>query len=77
MGLLKDVNFVMFHIIRKMLLLLRNYLNYLKDDIFECFEGSIISFYFSKTIIYIHNIIIESLSLEEENIIKDITNLLD
>ena len=75
MGLLKDVNFVMFHIIRKMLLLLRNYLNYLKDDIFECFEGSIISF--SETIIYIHNIIIESLSLEEENIIKDITNLLD
>ena len=29
--------FVMIRIIRKMLVLLKNHLNYLKDNIFECF----------------------------------------
>ena len=37
MDLLKHFNFIMIHIIRKMLVLLKNHLNYLKDNIFECF----------------------------------------
>ena len=45
MGLLEDLkisllnfSFAMIYIIRKMLVLLKNYLNYLKDNIFECFS---------------------------------------
>ena len=44
MNLLKDLkiyllifNFLMIYIIHKMLILLKNHLNYLKDNIFECF----------------------------------------
>ena len=37
MDLLKDFNFVIIHIFRKTLVLLINHLNYLKDNIFECF----------------------------------------
>ena len=32
-----NVNFVMIYKIQKMLVLLKNHLNYLKDSIFECF----------------------------------------
>ena len=35
--LLLNVNFVMVYIIHKILILLKNDLNYLKDNIFECF----------------------------------------
>ena len=45
--LLKDLNFVMIHIIREVLVFLKFHLNYLKDDIVECFLRSIIDFYFS------------------------------
>ena len=34
---LLNSNFVMIYIIHKMLVLLKNRLNYLKDNIFECF----------------------------------------
>ena len=37
MDLWKDVNFVMIYIIHKMLTLLKNHLNFLKDNIFEYF----------------------------------------
>ena len=37
MDLLNDFNFVMIHIIRKMLVLLKNNLIYLKDNTFKCF----------------------------------------
>ena len=44
MDLLEDLkislfnfSFVMIYMIHKMLVLLKNYLNYLKDNIFECF----------------------------------------
>ena len=33
-------NFVMIYAVHKMLVLLQNYLNYLKDSIFECFVFS-------------------------------------
>ena len=35
--LLLNFNFIMIYIIHKMLVLLKNNLNYLKDSIFECF----------------------------------------
>ena len=48
MDLLEDLrmpllhfNFVMIYIIQKILLLIKNHLNYLKDDIFECFLRNI------------------------------------
>ena len=34
---LLNFNFVMIYIIRRMLVLLKNHLNYLKDSILECF----------------------------------------
>ena len=37
MDLLKDFKFVMIHIIRKILALLKTYLNVFIDNIFECF----------------------------------------
>ena len=65
---LLNFNFVMIYVIHKMLVLLKCY--YLKDTIFEWFLRSIIDF-------FSQHIIMESLSLEEENIIQDIRNLLD
>ena len=47
-NILLNFNFVMTYIIHKMLVLLKNQLNYLKDNIFECFSRSIIRFYLFK-----------------------------
>ena len=47
---LLDFNFAMIYTIQKVLALLRNHLNYLKDSIFESFLRSIIDFYFFKKI---------------------------
>ena len=51
MNLLKDLkmlllnfSFFMIYIIHKMLVLIKNNLNYLKDSIFKCFLRSIIDF---------------------------------
>ena len=57
-----------------MLVLLKNDLNYLEDIIFECFFKEYNILFFKKKKNSQH-IMIESLSLEEENIIKDIINL--
>ena len=46
-------SFVVIYIIHKILVLLKNHLNFLKDSVFECFLRSIIDFHFSKTIISI------------------------
>ena len=55
-----------------------NNLNYLKDSIFKCFLKSIIGFYFFlKKKIYAQHIMMESLSFEEESIIKDIKKFLN
>ena len=59
----------MIYIVHKMLLLLENHLNYLKDYIFECLfkeYSRLLTFFFG-------NIIMKS--FEKENIIKDIRNL--
>ena len=37
MDLLEDFNFVMIHVICKVLVLLKNHLNYLKGNVFEFF----------------------------------------
>ena len=76
MDLLKDLkmsvlNFrlVMMYIIHKILVLLKNQLKYLKDSIFECFfkeyDRLLLLFKFSQ------HILMESLILDEEKIIKD------
>ena len=66
----------MIHIIPKMLALLKNHLNYLKDNIFSCFFKKHNKLLFFKKIIYSKYIIMERLSPEEEKLIKDIRNLL-
>ena len=59
-----------------MLVLLKNHLNYLKDSTFECFLKEYNRLLFlKKEIFFSHHIMMESLSLEEENIIKNIRNL--
>ena len=68
---LLNFNFVMIYIIHKMLVLLKNHLNYLKNSIFKCFFKEYRLF----LIIFSQHIKMESLSLEEKNIIKDIRNL--
>ena len=47
---LLNFNFVMIYIIHKMLVLLKNHLNYLKDNIFECFfkEYNMLLIFFKK-----------------------------
>ena len=69
MDLLEDLNFnfVMIYIIQKILVLIKN-------SIFKCFFKKCNRLYF--LFFFITYDIIKSLSLEEENIIKDIRNLL-
>ena len=43
---LLNFNFVMIHIIYKILVLIKNHMYYLQDNIFECFLKSIVDFYF-------------------------------
>ena len=64
---LLNFNFVAIYIIHKILVMLKNYLNYLKDSISECFlkEYTRPLFFFKKNNFF-HNIMMESLSLEEE-----------
>ena len=81
-------NFAMIYIIYKVLLLLKNHLNYLKDNIFECFFKKY-NRLFIIIIIIIINIIIsnvitynddhekfENSRSEEENIIKDLLKII-
>ena len=76
MDLLKNFNFVIIHIIRKMLVLLENHLYNLKDNVFKWFSKkySRLLFFFKK-LFFLKYMIRESLSPEEENIIKDLRNL--
>ena len=59
---LLNFSFVMIYIIHKILLLLKNHMNYLKDNIFKCFFKE-------------YHRLLEKLRPKEENIIKDIRNL--
>ena len=82
MNLLEDLkkpllnfSFIMIYTINKIFVLIKNHLNYLQDNIFECFFKKYNRLFFFKTIFFSWYIIMESLSLEEENLIKDIRNL--
>ena len=50
---LLNLNFAMIHIIHKTLVLIKNHMNYLQDNIFECFLRSIINFHFLKKIVFL------------------------
>ena len=67
-----------------MLVLLKNHLNYLKDSIFKCFlkkyNRLLFIYLFIHLFIYLfsffsQHIMMESLRLEKQNIIKDIRSL--
>ena len=67
-----------------MLVLLKNHLNYLKDTIFKCFlkkyDRLLFTYLFIYLFIYLfsffsQHIMMESLRLEKQNIIKDIRSL--
>ena len=59
-----------------MLVLLKYHLNCLKDNTFECFSKEYNRLLLlKKKNFFLQHIMMESLSLEEENIIKDIRNL--
>ena len=69
------LNFNLVMMIHKMLVLLENYLDFLKDSIFECFFKEFHRLLFKKKkIFFSQHMIINCLSLEEENIIKDKIN---
>ena len=55
MDSLEDFNFVMIHVICKVLVLLKNHLNYLKGNVFEFFfkKYNELFFFFFKLIFYI------------------------
>ena len=74
---MEDLNFncVIIYVIHKMLVLLKNHLNYLKDNIFECFFKEYKCFFKEYNTFFSQHIMMKSLSLKEENIIKDIRNL--
>ena len=50
--LLLNFNFVMIYILYKMLILLKNHLNYLEDSIFECFYKEYNRLLFKKHFFY-------------------------
>ena len=56
MDLLKDFNFVMIHVFRKMFVLLKDHLNYLKDNIFKYFFKKYNRLLFFKKITFFQNI---------------------
>ena len=66
--------FLMIYIIPEIFVLLKNHLILLRVVFLNPFLRSIIDFYFFKLISFI-TYIIESLSFEKENILKDIGNL--
>ena len=69
---LLNFNFVMIQIIYKVLVLLKNYVNYLKNSAIECFLEEYNERFLN---FFSQDITEESLSLEERNIITDIINI--
>ena len=55
-------------VIHKFLVLIKNHLNYFKDSIFECFYKEYSGVFL---LIFSQHIMMESVSLEQEKIIKD------
>ena len=70
---LLNFSFIMIYTIHKILVLIKNHQNYLKDNIFKCFfkeYNTLLIFY--KKIIFSKIYSNGNLSLQEENIIKEI-----
>ena len=65
----------MTYIIHKILVLFKIDLNYLNDNIFECFFKKYNRLFFFKKIFFSKHIMMEDLRPEAENIINDILNL--
>ena len=63
----------MIYIIHKMLVLLKNHLNYVKNSIIECFFKEYIRFCFFNKFLTQH-IMMENLSFDDENVTKAIRN---
>ena len=74
--LLLNLGFIMTYKTHKTLILIKNHLNYLQDDIFKCFfkKYNKLLFFF---IFFSQHIMMENQRSEKEKIIKDITNFLD
>ena len=73
---LLNFSFIMIYTVQKLLVLIKSRLNDLKDNISEWFFKEYgILLIFLKNWFFSKYILMESLSLEEENIIKDIRNL--
>ena len=53
---LLNSNLAVIHIIHKILVLIKNHMNYLKDNIFEFFLRKYNRLYFLKKLIFFHNI---------------------
>ena len=71
---LSDFTFVMNYIVHKIIVLLKNRLSYLKDNFGFFFKEYDRLFFFWNNF-FLRHIMMESLRLEEEKVIKDITNL--
>ena len=67
---LLDFNFAVIYIIHKILAVLKKHLNYLNDNIFECFFKEYDRLLLKKY--FLQHVIMGSLSLEVEDTIKDI-----
>ena len=67
----------MIYIIHKILILIKNNLNYLKDNILKFFfrKYNRLLFFFKKNIFFLQYIMMKNLRPEEEKIIKGIRNL--
>ena len=72
---LLNFNFVMIYIFHKILELLKNHLNYVKDNIFECFFKKYNRLIFIFLIFFFITFNDGNPRPEVENIIKDIRNL--
>ena len=72
---MKDFDFVMIYVIRKLLVLLENHLNYLQDYISKSVSKKYNTLLLEKKF-FSKYLTMKSLSPEKENIIKPVTNLL-
>ena len=70
---LLNFNFVMIYIIYKFLVLIKNHLNYLKDNIFKYFFKEYNRLLFKN--IFSQHMMIENSRSDKEKIIKDLRNL--
>ena len=70
---LLNFDFIMIYVIHKILVLTKNYLNYLENNIFECFFKNYYRLlFFLKNNNFLQYIMMSNLRSEEEKMIKDV-----